>query len=357
MVELRKRPAPATAPPPAKKTAAAKAKATKKDNAPKATAPPASNPAEDSSGGIPAGAGGVSNTADIQTADDANATAAKVEKDAVKGKKGGAAAAAAKKPAAAAAPPTKGDTIELDSFGGEVETNEGEKTTLAKLVAASKAGVVLFTYPKASTPGCTTQVCLFRDSYAALTATGLSIYGLSSDSPKANTTFRTKQQLPYPLLCDPAQTLIRALGFKKAPAGTTRGVFVVGKRGDVLALEAGGPAPTVEVVRKLVAGMPGAGLEQADARAAAAVASEVADTAAKMDTGSRLGPHSRSSPSTTRDVRICGWLSLRLLSKPLKRERSRRHDDSRTGRSFSTYVRGFRYGILHPILSHVFIPL
>ena len=47
-----------------------------------------------------------------------------------------------------------GDQISLDAFGGEIETNEGVKTSLKKLVEDSKAGVVLFTYPKASTPGC-----------------------------------------------------------------------------------------------------------------------------------------------------------------------------------------------------------
>jgi hypothetical protein len=50
--------------------------------------------------------------------------------------------------------PKTGDTIDLTSFGGEVETHDGTKTTLAKLVEESKGGVVLFTYPKASTPGC-----------------------------------------------------------------------------------------------------------------------------------------------------------------------------------------------------------
>lgn len=47
-----------------------------------------------------------------------------------------------------------GDTVDLEGFGGDIETNEGVKTTLKKLVEESKAGVVLFTYPKASTPGC-----------------------------------------------------------------------------------------------------------------------------------------------------------------------------------------------------------
>lgn len=51
-------------------------------------------------------------------------------------------------------PPTVGSTISLEDFGGIVKTHEGDETTLAKLAAESKNGVVLFTYPKASTPGC-----------------------------------------------------------------------------------------------------------------------------------------------------------------------------------------------------------
>ena len=98
----------------------------------------------------------------------------------------------------------------------------------------------------------TTQACMFRDEFTPLTATGLSIYGLSTDSPKSNTTFKSKQNLPYTLLCDPSASLIAAIGMKKAPKGTTRGVFVIDKLGKVLAIEAGGPAATVEVVRKLV---------------------------------------------------------------------------------------------------------
>jgi peroxiredoxin Q/BCP len=50
--------------------------------------------------------------------------------------------------------PKVGDTIDLATFGGQIETHDGTKTTLKQLVEASKGGVVLFTYPKASTPGC-----------------------------------------------------------------------------------------------------------------------------------------------------------------------------------------------------------
>ena len=98
----------------------------------------------------------------------------------------------------------------------------------------------------------TKQACLFRDHYDTLSESGLSIYGLSTDSPKANTTFKTKNELPYPLLCNPSSSLIKALGLKKLPKGTIRGVFALDKQGKVLVLQAGGPDATVNAVQKLV---------------------------------------------------------------------------------------------------------
>ncbi|EEH22509.1 hypothetical protein PABG_04720 [Paracoccidioides brasiliensis Pb03] len=148
--------------------------------------------------------------------------------------------------------PKVGDTINLDEIGVNISTHDGTPTTLKSLIEQSTSGVVLFTYPRASTPGCTTQACLFRDRYDNLTSTGLSIFGLSTDSPKANANFKSKQNLPYPLLCDPTASLIDALGLKKVPKGTVRGVFVVSKKGKVLLLEPGGPAATVDAVQKLV---------------------------------------------------------------------------------------------------------
>ncbi|RMY97295.1 hypothetical protein D0860_08662 [Hortaea werneckii] len=263
-VQLRKRPAAPPPPPPkAKKQATGKqqqqkeappAKGGKKPSttdAPKEQHPPPSNPTSDPKGGLPDGAGGLSAAAHINTATEANEVAAQAEANAVKesGKK-------AAKGGKTELPKT-GDTIPLDNFAAEIETHEGEKTSLQQLVKESKAGVVLFTYPKASTPGCTTQACLFRDAYDPLTTTGLSIYGLSTDSPKSNSSFKTKQSLPYPLLCDPSAALIGAIGYKKAPRGTTRGVFVVDKSGKVLVSEAGGPKETVEVVRRVVKEMGG----------------------------------------------------------------------------------------------------
>jgi peroxiredoxin Q/BCP len=135
----------------------------------------------------------------------------------------------------------------------------------------------------------TKQACFFRDSYTPLTATGFDIYGLSNDSPKSNTTFKTKQNLPYPLLCDTSRTLLAAIGLQGAKSAS-RGVFVIDKEGKVLAAEPGSPDGTVEVVRRIVGKAEGVPASSGTADAPketdaelAKTASEVADTAAKID--------------------------------------------------------------------------
>ncbi|KAK4191521.1 peroxiredoxin Q/BCP, partial [Podospora australis] len=149
--------------------------------------------------------------------------------------------------------PEVGDVISLEGFGGEVETNDGDKVTLKGLVDESKAGVVLVVYPRANTGGCKKQVCFFRDSYEPFQGAGLSVYGLSTDSPKSNTTFKVKEKLQYPLLCDPSGTLLGAIGLKKASSkSATRGVFVVDKNGKVLASGPGSPEGTLNTVKDVV---------------------------------------------------------------------------------------------------------
>jgi len=190
--------------------------------------------------------------------------------------------------------PEVGDVIDVTSFGGEFETNDGKTVTLKELLEESKAGVVLFTYPKASTPGCTTQACLFRDGHPTLTSTGYTIYGLSGDSPKANTTFKTKQNLPYTLLCNPSYTLIGAIGMQDKPAKKTkRGVFAVDKSGKVTVAQRGGPQVTVDAVKAMVDNAletPGEKKLAAD-HLAAETADEVADAskAAHLDVTPKVG--------------------------------------------------------------------
>jgi len=145
---------------------------------------------------------------------------------------------------------------DLSAFGGEIETHTGTKTTLSALLQESPGGIVIFTYPRASTPGCTTQACSFRDNHDSLTGgTGLKIYGLSTDSTKANATFVRRQNLQYELLCDVDAGLTGVLGMKKGPKSTVRGVVVVDGQGVVKVWFQGGPQNTVNAVKEYVASL------------------------------------------------------------------------------------------------------
>lgn len=129
-------------------------------------------------------------------------------------------------------PPTKkvkespSEIEEGDSIPDITLKNEHDEEVSLKDVASDNHLVVIFAYPRASTPGCTRQACGFRDNYDEFTKHGAVVFGLLSDTPKSQTTFITKQKLPYSLLSDPNKELIGALGAKKSPSGIKRSHFV-----------------------------------------------------------------------------------------------------------------------------------
>ena len=70
--------------------------------------------------------------------------------------------------------------------------------------------VILFFYPKASTPGCTLEACNFRDHYSELSEKGFEVVGVSADSVKRQSNFATKQSLNYNLIADEEKSIIMA---------------------------------------------------------------------------------------------------------------------------------------------------
>ncbi|WP_202027313.1 thioredoxin-dependent thiol peroxidase [Galbibacter mesophilus] len=72
--------------------------------------------------------------------------------------------------------------------------------------------LVVFFYPKASTPGCTAEACNLRDNYKALQEEGYSLLGVSADSQKRQTNFKNKYEFPFPLLADEEKEVINAFG-------------------------------------------------------------------------------------------------------------------------------------------------
>ncbi len=70
--------------------------------------------------------------------------------------------------------------------------------------------VVLYFYPKDDTPGCTKEACGFRDSYAEYESKNIAVFGVSTDDEASHQKFTAKFNLPFPLLADFDQTLVKA---------------------------------------------------------------------------------------------------------------------------------------------------
>ena len=100
--------------------------------------------------------------------------------------------------------------------------------------------VVVYFYPAASTPGCTTQACDFRDSLQSLAAAGYAVVGVSPDKPAALARFRDAQGLTFPLLSDPERSVLSAWGaygekslYGKTVTGVIRSTVVLDEDGRV----------------------------------------------------------------------------------------------------------------------------
>ena len=100
--------------------------------------------------------------------------------------------------------------------------------------------VVVYFYPAAMTPGCTTPACDFRDSLDALTAQGIVVLGISPDTPEKLATFAERDGITYPLLSDPDKEVLTAWGafgekknYGKVVQGVIRSTVVVDADGVV----------------------------------------------------------------------------------------------------------------------------
>ncbi|MBD2764731.1 thioredoxin-dependent thiol peroxidase [Kocuria sp. cx-455] len=100
--------------------------------------------------------------------------------------------------------------------------------------------VIVYFYPKAATPGCTTQACDFRDNLARFTSDGFAVLGISPDAPAALERFTHKEELTFPLLSDQDHAVAEAYGawgekknYGKTYEGLIRSTVVVDAQGVV----------------------------------------------------------------------------------------------------------------------------
>lgn len=110
---------------------------------------------------------------------------------------------------------------------------DGKEVTLSERTAGGRA--VLYFYPKAMTPGCTTEACDFRDNLRQFETAGLTVLGISPDAPEQLAAFRDQEGLTFPLLSDPDRTALTAYGaygekknYGKVVQGVIRSTFVIG---------------------------------------------------------------------------------------------------------------------------------
>ena len=123
------------------------------------------------------------------------------------------------------------------AVGGKYET--GREVSLSDF---RDSAVVLYFYPKDDTPGCTKQACGLRDAWSEIRGLG-EIFGVSIDPAKSHEKFIEKYQLPFPLLSDSDQNIVKTYGvwieksmYGKKYMGTERTTFVIDAKGRISAI-------------------------------------------------------------------------------------------------------------------------
>lgn len=121
--------------------------------------------------------------------------------------------------------------------------DDGSTVSLADLLGSR---VVLYVYPAAMTPGCTTQACDFRDDLRSFAAAGYRVLGLSPDPVATLARFREKEGLTFPLLSDPDKQVLSAYGaygdkqlYGRTVVGVIRSTFVLDEQGRVVLAQYG----------------------------------------------------------------------------------------------------------------------
>ncbi len=119
----------------------------------------------------------------------------------------------------------------------EVLDQDGNAVRSKDFIGNGKKTIIYF-YPKDNTSGCTAEACSLRDNYAALTAAGYNVVGVSKDSPKSHAGFRSKYDLPFTLLADTGLQMLQDFGawgekkmYGKVTMGTLRRTFIFDEHG------------------------------------------------------------------------------------------------------------------------------
>jgi len=133
-------------------------------------------------------------------------------------------------------------TLKIGDKAPQFEAKDNAENTI-KLSDYAGKKLVLFFYPKASTPGCTNEACDLRDNYQSFLSKGYDVLGASADSAKRQQNWINKHELPFPLLADEDKAVIEAFGvwgpkkfMGKEYDGIHRTTFVIDENGVIEAV-------------------------------------------------------------------------------------------------------------------------
>ncbi|MDO5738906.1 MAG: thioredoxin-dependent thiol peroxidase [Ornithinimicrobium sp.] len=114
---------------------------------------------------------------------------------------------------------------------------EGTEVSLSSFAGRK---LIIYVYPAAMTPGCTTEACDFRDNEAIFAKHGYAVVGVSPDAPAKLATFAEQEALSFPLLSDESKSMLEDYGaygekklYGKTVVGVIRSTFVVDEGGKI----------------------------------------------------------------------------------------------------------------------------
>jgi|TARA_B110000285_G_C14994453_1_gene548046 peroxiredoxin Q/BCP len=112
---------------------------------------------------------------------------------------------------------------------------KNEQNEMINIADYKEQPMVIYFYPKDDTPGCTKEACSFRDSFQDFTDAGVSVFGISADSPKSHEAFKAKYRLPYTLLSDADNKVRKAFKVPTDLFGLMPGrvTYVIDKTGTI----------------------------------------------------------------------------------------------------------------------------
>jgi thioredoxin-dependent peroxiredoxin len=120
-----------------------------------------------------------------------------------------------------------GEPLEVGTAAPDVTALDQDGQPVSLGVLYQTGYVLVYFYPKADTPGCTKQACSLRDEYEALADQGVTIVGVSTDSPEAQKKFQKKYSLPFILLADTDKKVVNAFGVPAATGFAARQAYLI----------------------------------------------------------------------------------------------------------------------------------